>query len=393
MKTFCKSFLCFFLALSLCGCSAFQRQSPESEESVVEDTVTTFTNMKDLTSGRFYILHNGRYQELYIGDASFDTSSTASSAGNARTCWFQEDFEKVPTLYAGDSLIYCNDSYMDETFRFERFEYVGYTIGICNLSKRSSGRYSFNAQLEDNKKQIAVNSDAYKLYELANNTAVIETLGGARLLEGNVTRGGVIKGLKKDGKYKAQIYVGTQVYEYSLIADSIALTSMDTCTLNEYSFLESRVAEIKIPDYFNSGYYTLNGKGMFRYVKGRTYNAGTDFNVPNVKPEKDDAEKTESSAAESTSSGDIASSKSDTVTKRFTLDKSRKITATLTWKDPESNAIYAAPTAKIIGDAAAYSLSRVQGTNTLTIVKTLEPGTYRVVIEGLDGREYEIKVE
>lgn len=374
------------------GCGAFQRQTAATvDESASQDIPGVITEMRNLASGEFYVQKKGKYLPLYIGDATFDTSTT-STGNDSRICWFRDDFSSVPTLYSGDSLIYCNDNYMDEKFQFERFEYVGYTVGICGLTERASGRYSFNALLDDNRyHQIATGSDAYKLYELANKTAVIESFGGTPLLSGNITRGGIIKGLKKDGRYKAKIYIGTQLHEYSLIADTIALTSMAGYTTNNYHFLESRIARIEIPEWFQSGYYTINGRGMFRYVKGSSYTAATDFNVPNIVPDK--ASDDSVSGRPESDPGNITATASDTVTKRFVLDKKRKITVTVTWQDPDTNIVYAPPTAKIIGEEAAYTLNHVPGTTTLSIVKTLEAGTYRLVLDGLSDREYDVSVK
>lgn len=381
------------MALSVTSCGAFRRQ--QHEEDTLTTNIVSYSDMKELQSGQYYVLHNGKYQELYLGDASFDKTKVAGTWDKQRTCWFQKDFAKIPTLYKGDSLIYCNDDYVEEKFIFERFEYVGYTIGICNLEERDSGRYSLNAHIDNKGKtrmQIAVNSDANKLYELDNDTVVIQSIGGSDLKAGNVSRGGTIKGLKENGKYKCQIYVGTQLYDYSLIADSIALTSMESYTSMNYKFLESRLARIEIPEWFNTGYYMINGMGLFRYVNDTAYTEYTDFNVPNAEPDKNaDSESNTESAppAEST----ITEAQNDTKSKRFTLENERKIIARVTWTETDSAVIKPAPTAKIIGDTAAYSLNRVEGENVLTLVKTLPAGTYRIVVEGLDGRSYEVTVE
>ena len=45
----------------------------------------------------------------------------------------------------------------------------------------------------------------------------------------------------------------------------------------DYRFLHSNIIEIGIPDYIKSGYYLINGAGLFRYVaKGDTLESTTE---------------------------------------------------------------------------------------------------------------------
>ena len=100
------------------------------------------------------------------------------------------------------------------------------------------------------------------------------------LLKGMVTRAGTVLGLTKDSKYSVDVYVGSELSRLTLRADSRALAAMKTYDLTDYTFLEDKVLRIDIPQSLPTGYYLVNGKGLFRYVAGSAYDENTDFNAP-----------------------------------------------------------------------------------------------------------------
>lgn len=255
--------------------------SPFSRNSDSDTAVSTISNISALKDGAYYIEHDGMYQELYAKNANYEIASVnPNSASAKRTLWYNDDWDKVPTLYKGDKLVYKTSGTLKETFTIERFEYVGYTVGITGLKKTDSGRYSFST----NEKNMNINpaaADAMKLYDLTTSTAIIDKIGGSYLREGNVSSGGCILGLEKDASYQAEVYAGTYLHTYTLKADSLALTSMELYKTVDYSFLESELLEIHIPESFNSGYYLIGSYGLVRYVNGDSYDGSTDFNIPN----------------------------------------------------------------------------------------------------------------
>ena len=112
------------MALSMAGC---QRK----EESVQEDAETDGVSYDAIEDGKYYVVSSdGTYHPLSFKNASFDTSSSSSST-EERVLWYAEDeYADIPTLYAGDMIVYKKDESFDEAFEFERFYYDGYTVGI-----------------------------------------------------------------------------------------------------------------------------------------------------------------------------------------------------------------------------------------------------------------------
>ena len=142
------SLLIICALLSLTGCGG--RKAVNTEETTEETNDKYKQDAKDLDEDAFYVLKGNKYYPVYYGEASFSpNNSKATSSSDDRTLYFMEDWDKIPTLYEGDELIYHTSENLDETFVFERFEDYGYSIGISNLIRLDSGRYAFDAEEGD----------------------------------------------------------------------------------------------------------------------------------------------------------------------------------------------------------------------------------------------------
>ena len=96
-----------------------------------------------------------------------------------------------------------------------------------------------------------------------------------------------VKGLKKDAAYKCEFYTGTYFQDYKLTADARTFHQIEAYTFSDYDFVHSNFIVINLPDYMNSGYYSINGLGLFRYIteedkafyNGETYSDLIDWNA------------------------------------------------------------------------------------------------------------------
>lgn len=379
------SLLIICALLSLTGCGG--RKAVNTEETTEETNDKYKQDAKDLDEDAFYVLKGNKYYPVYYGEASFSpNNSKTTSSSDDRTLYFMEDWDKIPTLYEGDELIYHTSENLDETFVFERFEDYGYSIGISNLIRLDSGRYAFDAEEgDDNDSNLMINkkSDANRLFKINQSQVIIDNIGGAQLRSGNVSRGGVIIGLKQDKVYVADVYAGTEMKQYSLKADTRMLTSMEAYSINSYALKRSTILKINIPDYFNDGYYMINGKGIFRYVKGKTYTAKTDFNIPNEIPE----EKTDEVLNEE----EEITATNSTVKDEFTINEETDAIIEFTYSENDKEYQMTDPLVKVVGKEQTYTLS-LYDENTQRAEMHLEPGQYTLEITGLNGRTYEYKV-
>ena len=89
-------------------------------------------------------------------------------------------------------------------------------------------------------------------------------------------------------QYVCEFYTGTFYQDFLLTANIHSFGSMERFVSCDYEFMHSTFIVIEIPEYFTSGYYFINGVGLFRYVddedkeiyNGEAYDAAIDWNEP-----------------------------------------------------------------------------------------------------------------
>lgn len=379
--------------LSACG-------TRESGLSIGKETtasgVESVENISDIVDGGIYVYHDGKYLDLYVHNANFPIEPNSSS-NSSRTLWFKDDFDKIPTMYTGDELVYKTSSSLNERFSMERFAYVGYTVGITGLSRLESGRYSFSADPEN--RNINYDSDARQLVKIKTKLGIIDKIGGAYLRSGNISLGGCILGLEKDKVYSAEVYAGTYLNTINLTADCIAMTSMEYYSTLDYDFLQSEILRINIPDYFNSGYYMINGYGLVRIVNGTEYDADTNFNIPNVKPTGDDFYSRFKAIEEDQLNNPdhdplIGAVTSDKLyeTIEFEVDATSTVIISVEYSASQklSSGI---PKVVLYGEDAYQNELGLVSTQKLMISDILGPGKYTLELNEMSGRQFIYKIE
>ena len=363
-------------AASMTGCSVFDRTHGYNDR---EYAVTVETKESRLEDGCFYVIKNdGTYHRLYIGETSFGGSLAASAASPKRVAWFGKDSDRVPTMYRGESIAYRSSAEFSEAFQVERFEDTGYTIGICGMKESGTGRYKFSTDPEN--MQIDMNASTGILYRLGDHTATMDRIGDIELRKGNISRAGTVVGLERGKTYATEVYIGTDVIRYSFVADVRAFVSSDLCVLSDFSYMQGNTISISFPDWFHSGYYLVGGYGIVRYVaSSREFSEDMDMNIPNdpaVPVREEDGE-----------SGGAAE------TAGFRIDREEEVTVQVTFETEggAGNGSIPAPSARVIGERAVYSLS-LEREGELRTTAVLPVGDYVLEITGLNGREYNYRI-
>lgn len=387
------------MAFSVDGCG-------KKEEEVAQNEHYEYLN--GLKDGGYYILHKDNTVEpLIFPYATFEKGNIGGPSNSRIFIMNQEEYDSVPVLYEGDKLIYYYTGVLTEEFHFERFEDMGYSIGIAGMDITNSGRYSIPTG-EDS--VLYPEGDTAMLQNFENEIVLMDSLGGVPLRgvrneggEGftfetdSISRCGSITGLKKDKSYKAEIYAGTRLYNYSFTADKRFFASMETTDTINFNFESETIANIDIPSYYNSGFYTINSYGIFRYVKGKTFNEKDDFNIPNVPDESDG--NTDNSISEISTGASFSEQDTDAYAVR-TVNISRegtyKITLDVEYEDNTANGFdgLLETEAKLVNpsETTKWDFEKKDEDLFLTI-EAKEKGTYSIYIDNLDYRTVEVKVE
>ena len=252
-----------------------------------EDTVFEYKSADELKSERGYAwnpagnetiyddLKDGNenyvFFRLHLGDYTFEGNEIEQDLDTPRTIWMDaENDKRIPTITAGEHIIYVSDTQVPEQVVFERFADYGYTIGVANLVADDGDHYYIpycEQEDDDYKYYIDMESDAAELAEFDNITRLyLDKVGDIKVNKDSVTDGGTVSGLNKGEDYVCEFYTGTYYQDYLLKADIHTFCSFERFVSFKFEFLHSNCISLTIPDYFVSGYYVVNGLGLFRYV-------------------------------------------------------------------------------------------------------------------------------
>lgn len=371
-----------FICLALSAILAFGLTGCGNKSSENKIGVITFDDIDKLADGGYYVRHGDVYYQPYFGQTSFTPDRTVTAKDDKRVAWYGEDYANIPTMNKGDTIVYHSTQPFTEGITIERFEDLGYTVGICQMKETSSGRYSFAT--DSRKFNVDIKSDAGTLCQNGETTATFEKIGGVHLRAGNISRAGTVVGLSKDKTYDCDIYIGTDLHEYKIKADVKALCSMEVFEIKDYNFDRSKTITFKFPKNLQSGYYNVGGFGIVRYInsaKGE-FSESMDMNIPN------DIENLYANV-DNPSIDDLEDYTEDIKEETFTLDEDADVTVSVIYQD--SKDYTDAPVVKVVSSEAAYTLSEGKD-NELTSSLSLKSGTYTIKLIGLGNRTYSYRV-
>lgn len=251
----------------------------------------------DLEENCYYVWHDTQmddhtdtnvFQLCPAGSTNWDKDTSI-----LHTIWFTTDCDKeIPTLYPGDKLLYVSSTSIPfEGIEWERFADYGYTIGVANMIGDESGHYRIsNSNGKGFKGYVCPESDANQLNEsfMEISYLFLDKVGGIKIRQDGVSEGGTICNLVKDKAYVCEWYTGTIYQDFKMTANVHSFSLLEKFVTYDYEFLHSNCIEISIPDWFKTGYYYVEGTGMFRYVSesdkslysGKEYDKNINWNDP-----------------------------------------------------------------------------------------------------------------
>lgn len=270
------------VCMLLSGCSMFETVSSMQSTSEI-----SFSDINKLQNGKAYVWsHEGVsdikedltklpdrdvFFECIKGDYTFEGSELDETFDKPRTIWMDSTTDQdIPTVVGDAKLIYLSETQVPDTIVFERFADYGYTIGVANmLSDLGDHYYIVYADMDedDYKYSIDMKSDAASLVCFDTISKLyLDKVGNMQVNHNTVSEGGTVIGLKKDQFYNCEFYTGTYYQDFKLQANIHTFGSMERFISYDYSFVHSNCIVINIPEFLKSGYYFVNGVGLFRYV-------------------------------------------------------------------------------------------------------------------------------
>lgn len=285
----------------LTGCNVIK-----SKKAVVDESLVSTCDSNKLYSGQYYVWHdeaqNNITRDINTDLSKFkdytydifqpvykesDPTKNTHEEDNDRVLWISDENDnKIPTLYKGDELIYFSTESIPTKIKLERFYDHGYSLGFYGLTEniKGSGQYKLSTQDGAHIKTSSSASKMAKYFTSEDTVVSIPSVGDKKIESKDVSRAGTIKGLIHGAQYDVAAYVGTNRHLIQMTADTHIFSSYElyTLTANSYDFVGDGIITINLPENLKTGYYYINGAGLFRYIDGNSYNDSTNFNDPGV---------------------------------------------------------------------------------------------------------------
>jgi len=397
------------LALSGCSVSFGQKKQTEAEKQKEQYQ----QEVSQLQNETFYVYSNNSFAPVAAGTQVFGyDDKIATHASTKRLLLFTEADEKsIPTLYKGDKLVYYAKTDIPDTFTLERFTDLGYTVGV-NGFKKGENAAKFTLKMASS--SILAGTDAQQCYSSSyadkkakkgstltyvktDTELIADKISGTTITDAMVSPSGVILGLTKDKSYTLDLYQGTTYIGHTIKCDTRALQGFEVYTTQDYTMTHDGYMVINIPDNFHSGYYYVQGSGLFKYIAGAKGSENQQkYDIPNVTAQDGDYYTADSTPGASDSGASASVSVPDTYTWTYFTNLDRDY-QTLEIHIPYSTSLKkdqttGVPEAKILGpNGETYRLND-NGEELAYTVDDPAQGNWDIEITGMDNRTFDTNV-
>lgn len=248
--------VCFLLcSLALSGCKEIQVFETKGKLEFKE------VSDKEIKEDTYYVKNGTKFAPVYKPNGTADVIS--KQLRQNRVLYFYGDEFMIPIHYKNELVAYASQKANLSSVHLERFEDMGYSLGIYGGSIKEDGFYHINA-----KNNLVPDSDAETLFANTKSDSIrIVSVNDIPISECVDTGSGIITGLTQGESYIVEFYAGTYFYRSYFKADIHFMRPFEV-----YSFDSQFISDtthgymcFNTPDYLKSGYYFINGSGLFLY--------------------------------------------------------------------------------------------------------------------------------
>lgn len=248
--------LCLIMLMPLLtGCTA--KKVFVTDEDLYSLTPYADTELKLET---FYIKNGAKFYETYIPKGHVTGRITQYS--REKYYWLQKDASLIPSLYKDEIIAYASTKEVDlKDLKIERYYDVGYSIGIYGGAFDNNGYYCIT--LSNN---VIKDSSAYKALSKASASDIrIVEFNNKPIDENMLNDGGIFKGIEQGETCEIGYYAGTFYETATITSDYYYLQSYETMSVDNVTSTKNGYLAITLPSDAKSGYYRIDGGGLFKY--------------------------------------------------------------------------------------------------------------------------------
>lgn len=246
-------------------------------------TLVPYTD-KELENEIYYIKSGADFYETYLPEGT--AGNVSNTQADNRVFWLKEDESLIPVLYKNEVIAYQSEKTSLTDIVLERFKDIGYSVGLYGGTLDEDGFFDYSIQ-----KNNVEGSDAYDaLFDSPSDSIRVAFINDIPVTDSMLDSSGVITGLDKGAAYSLGYYAGTKYQTAATKADMHFLQSYEIQKVDKAYTTKNGYLAIYMPESAKSGYYMVNGKGLFLYYnfeKGEKDEASVDLNEPYYQTEEE----------------------------------------------------------------------------------------------------------
>lgn len=253
----------------LCGCKEIFVTPTDPYEQIE-------LSKDELQPGVFYIKDGTKFIKVW----NPDKRELLGNAMDKKTLllFLHEDYKAVPTLYKNEILAIASKDISISIPKLIRFKEIGYNTGLYGLTENPDG--SLSGTLENN---IYNNSDMYKKMKLSSPSNQFRLVGlNNEKINPNMFTDSAAKSfncMEKNKEYTFEFYAGTYYSNLTVLADIFMLESFELFELSHPENTKHGYLSFSMPENVKSGWYYLEGYGLFKYIDCEKGYVSDDINM------------------------------------------------------------------------------------------------------------------
>lgn len=243
--------LCILTSCILTGCKVklFKEQTDEYHMDELSKS--------DLEENTYYIKNGTKFTPVLLPAAN---KTGIRSLDTSKCLWLGAERSKLPIYYKGETICYNSESVAELTnIAIERFKDMKYTIGI-------TGAYFDDGYICINPSyNLIQGTDAFNKMNTKARIIRIESINGKTVTEDMLNAAGNIIGFEDGKEYEIIYYQGTTYGKSKVKADLWLFQEFEYTIIDKSQPTPNGYLSFKLPEDSKSGYYMVNGAGLFKY--------------------------------------------------------------------------------------------------------------------------------
>lgn len=226
----------------------------------------------ELQQGIYYVKDTTKFYQTYTPNGN--ARGTVKLPDSRRLFWLDRDESLIPTMYADGIIAYASDQSKISNISLERYADIGYSFGLVGAEIDEDGYIVFELG------NCIKDTDIYNVLSTSKGKKFrIVSINGVPVTPECLNRAGMITGLEENGSYEIAFYAGSYYGTTTIQADRHFFSSFEVYEIPTSEYTKNGYLSLNMPSECPSGYYFIQGSGLFKYYNTEKGNTPEDVDM------------------------------------------------------------------------------------------------------------------